>query len=152
VGAAALDAEAHAVLHRPELAENLRRLILLLERGAIAVRSAPFAGGGAPDFSVFGGETGPFALLVGPHRFGVAAFGEPMLASVHGRDGAAQALLRFEEVWGRAYDIGAPVAGILIRAERGGRARSEARPQSRPEGQSSRETRASTNAGAPGIG
>ncbi len=151
MGAAALDAEAHAVLHRPELAENLRRLILLLERGAIAVRSAPLAGW-APDFSVFGGETGPFALLVGSHRFGVAAFGEPMLASVHGRDGAAQALLRFEEVWGRAYDIGAPVAGILIRAERGGRARSEARPQSRPEGQSSRETRASTNAGAPGIG
>jgi len=41
----------------------------------------------------------------------------------------------------------------MIRAwKRGGRARSDARPQSGPEGQSSRETRASTNAGAHGIG
>ena len=95
VSAAALDAEVHAVLHRPELAENLRRLILLLERGAIAVRSAPLAGW-APDFSVFGGETGPFALLVGPHRFGVAAFSGPMLASGprQGRGGAGAAALR----------------------------------------------------------
>ena len=63
VSAAALDAEAHAVLHQPKVAENLRRLAALAHLGRIEVRSAPL-GGWAPDFSVFSGHDGSFAVLV----------------------------------------------------------------------------------------
>ena len=59
VSAAALDAEAHAVLHRASMASNLRRLLMLLHLGRIDVRSAPL-GGWAPDFSIFWDDARPF--------------------------------------------------------------------------------------------
>jgi hypothetical protein len=118
VSAVALDAEAHAVLHRSDRAENLRRLAALLHTGRIEVRSAPLAAW-SPDFSVFSGDDGPVAVIVGPHRFERGGFGGPSLASVHGPDGAGRTLARFEDVWAAAHDISPAVTGILVRAERG---------------------------------
>lgn len=117
VSATALEAEAQAVLHRPERAANLARLARLLAAGRIEVRSAPLAAW-APDFSVFSLDERPLGLLVGPHRFDRSPFGGPTLASVHGEEGASRALARFEEIWLGAHDIRAPIATILARAER----------------------------------
>ena len=118
VSAAALDAEAHAVLHQPKVAENLRRLAAIVHLGRIEVRSAPL-GGWAPDFSVFRDHDGPFALLVGPHRFdGSALHRGPELASLHGAAAAAQTAQRFGEIWEQAHDISPAIVGILTRADR----------------------------------
>jgi hypothetical protein len=117
VSAASLDAEAHAVLHRGTMAANLRRLAALLHLGRIEVRSAPL-GGWSPDFTVFRRDEGPFAVLVGPHRFerGWSQEG-PVLASLHGPEEALRAGGRFVEVWSRAHDIRPAIARILARAE-----------------------------------
>ena len=117
VSAAALDAEAHAVLHRASMASNLRRLLMLLHLGRIDVRSAPL-GGWAPDFSIFWDDARPFALLVGPHRFDRgAAHQGPVLASVHGSRAAVRAASCFRELWSSAHDIRHAIASILVRAE-----------------------------------
>ncbi len=117
--AAALDVEAHAVLHRVDSARNLRRLIGLLRAGRIEVRSAPLATW-SPDFSVFGGDGRPFALIIGPHRFERSpAFGGPVLASLHGPAEATRAISHFEKMWAGAHDIRSAITGILTRAERG---------------------------------
>jgi hypothetical protein len=117
VSAIALDVEAHAVLHRSDRADNLRRLAALVREGRIEVRSAPLAAW-SPDFSVFGTTDAPFALIVGPHQFERSDFPGPTLASVHGRRGATRAGARFEEIWGSGHDIGAAIDLILTRAER----------------------------------
>lgn len=117
VSAASLDAEAHAILNRGPMAANLRRLATLLSLGRIEVRSAPL-GGWAPDFSVFTNESGPFAVLVGPHRFDRGlVHGGPVLASLHEGEGAARISVRFGEIWSRGHDIRPAIAGILGRAE-----------------------------------
>ena len=119
VSAASLDAEAHAVMHRGTMAANLRRLATLLHIGTIEVRSAPL-GGWAPDFSVFRRDEGPFAVLVGPHRFDRGSLHDgPVLASLHGTEEALKAGSRFAEVWTRAHDIRPAIARILDRADRG---------------------------------
>jgi hypothetical protein len=118
VSAASLDAEAHALLHRRPMAANLRRLATLMGLGRIEVRSAPL-GGWAPDFSVFRNERGPFAILIGPHRFDRGSSHEgPLLASLHDADGATRVAARFAEIWARGHDIGPAISGILARAER----------------------------------
>lgn len=119
VSAVSLDAEAHALLHHPGMAANLRRLALLLHVGRIEVRSAPL-GGWAPDFTVFRADDGAHAAMVGPHRFerGLLHSG-PLLASVHGAGDAGRLGARFDELWGRAHDIRPAIAGILARAEHG---------------------------------
>ena len=117
VSAVALDAEASAVLHRPKVADNLRRLGALLHLGRIEVRSAPL-GGWAPDFSVFRDRDGFFALLVGPHRFDPSTLHcGPELASLHGAAAATTAAQRFGEIWERGHDISPAIAGILARAD-----------------------------------
>ena len=119
VSAAALDAEAHAVLNRPNVAKNLRRLAALLALGRIEVRSAPL-GGWAPDFSVFSDDEGYFAVLVGPHRFdGRALHRGPELASLHGAAAAERMAHRFGEIWEQGHDISPAIVGILARADRG---------------------------------
>ena len=118
VSAAALDAEAHAVLHQPKVAENLRRLTALVHLGRIEVRSAPL-GGWAPDFSVFRDHDGSFAVLIGPHRFGGGALHRgPEIASLHGAAAAARTAQRFHEIWEQAHDISPAIFGILTQAER----------------------------------
>ena len=141
VSAVTLDAEAHAVLHHAVMAANLRRLARLLHLGRIEVRSAPL-GGWAPDFSIFRGDGGPFAALVGPHRFdrGTVHAG-PVLASLHGAQDAARSAARFAEVWGRAHDIRPAIAGILARAEQGTPAPDGDVQFAPPTGESLRDTR-----------
>ena len=118
VSAVSLDAEAHALLHRGSMATSLRRLTALLSLGRIEVRSAPL-GGWSPDFSVFRNDDGPFAVLVGPHRFDRGLIHEgPVLASLHEDESVAPVGNRFVEIWARAHDIRAAIAGILGRAER----------------------------------
>lgn len=118
VSASALEAEAYALLHRAREADNLRRLVGLLDVGRIEVRSSPL-GGWAPDFTVFDDEGDPFALLVGPHRFDRGAlYDGPELASLHGREAAERTALRFGEIWERAYDISPAILGLLARADR----------------------------------
>lgn len=117
VSAASLDAEAHALLHRGAMAANLRRLAALLHLGTIEVRSAPL-GGWSPDFSVFRREDGPFAVLVGAHRFERGSLHDgPVLGSLHGAEAALRAASRFVEIWSRAHDIRPAIARILARAE-----------------------------------
>ena len=118
VSAVSLDAEAHALLHRGPMAANLRRLATLLSLGRIEVRSSPL-GGWAPDFSVFRNQEGPFAVLIGPHRFDRGLVHEgPVIASLHGGEGAVLLAARFAEIWTRGHDIRPAIAGILGRAER----------------------------------
>jgi hypothetical protein len=118
VSAVSLDAEAHALLHRSPMAANLRRLATLLSLGRIEVRSAPL-GGWAPDFSVFRNDTGPFAVMIGPHRFDRGLIHEgPVLASLHDAPEAVRVSARFAEIWTRGHDIRPAIAGILGRAER----------------------------------
>jgi len=117
VSAASLDAEAHAILNRGPMAANLRRLATLMSLGRIEVRSAPL-GGWAPDFSVFTNESGPYVVLVGPHRFDRGLVHEgPVLASLHEGECAARVSVRFGEIWSRGHDIRPAIAGILGRAE-----------------------------------
>lgn len=118
VSAAALDAEAYAVLSGAGDAGNLRRLLILLEEGRVEVRSAPL-GGWAPDFSVFSDGGASFALLVGPHRFDVGPlYDGPETASLHGPEGALRMSARFLEVWERGHDISPAIRGIVARADR----------------------------------
>ena len=118
VSASALEAEAYAVLHRTSEADNLRRLVGLLDVGRIEVRSSPL-GGWSPDFTIFDDETGPFAILIGPHRFDRGAlYDGPEWASLHGRDAATLAALRFREIWDRAHDISPAILGLMARADR----------------------------------
>ena len=117
VSAVALDAEAHALFNRRDRAAHLRRLAPLLDAGRVEVRSAPLAAW-SPDFSIFGVEDGPFALVVGPHRFEQLGLGGPSLASVHGGDEALRTLGRFEEMWAAAHDVAPAIAGILAHAAR----------------------------------
>lgn len=117
VSAGALDAEALAVFNRGDRAAHLRRLSLLLDAGRVEVRSAPLAGW-SPDFSIFGAEDGPFAIVVGPHRFERLGLGGPSLASVHGGEEALRTLGRFEEIWALAHDVAPAISGILARGAR----------------------------------
>ena len=141
VSAVALDAEAHALLHRPDRAENLRRLAGLVRAGRIEVRSAPLAAW-APDFTVFATGAGPFAVVVGPHRFDRGDLSRPTLASVHGREEATRTQRRFDEIWALGYDIRPAVTGILTRAEQDA-------PGTPPEGETPTGTRISGRRATP---
>ena len=68
---------------------------------------------------MFDDQGGPFAVLIGPHRFDRGALYDGReLASLHGREAAARVALRFAEIWERAHDISPAVLGLLARADR----------------------------------
>ncbi len=116
VNALRLDAEARALQARPARADRLLHLTELLRDSRLQVRSAPLAGW-SPDFTVFSGQSGPFAVLTGfhwferpyPHR-------GPALGSLHTGDAARLAAARHAELWDEAHDIGPAVWSILARA------------------------------------
>ncbi len=112
-----LDAEARVLLTRPARAAGVRLLAGLLERGILEVRSAPL-GGWSPDFTVFSGEDGPTAALLGFHWF-ERPFPHrgPALGSLHGPAGARRAARRHDELWERAHDVGPAIWSLLARAD-----------------------------------
>jgi hypothetical protein len=116
VSAVDLEAEAHGLMLRSERSEVLRTLAGYLADGRAEIRSAPL-GGWSPDFSIFRGPSGPFAVLLGFHWFERPfPYRGPALAALHGSEAARSALLRYAELWSRAHDISPAVLGILERA------------------------------------
>jgi len=113
-----LDREARGLETDPRRSSNLALLREMLESGRLELRSAPL-GGWSPDFTVFGTEGGPPAVLCGfhwferpyPHR-------GPALASLHVGDPARLARRRHEELWSSAHDVGPAVWTILARGRR----------------------------------
>ena len=118
LSAVQLDSEAHAVMQRPEQRGTLSTIAGLLSRGVIEVRSSPL-GGWSPDFSIFHDERGARAVLMGFHSFERPfPYRGPAFLSLHPSSAAERALARFEDLWGRAHDVGAAVLSILERAGR----------------------------------
>jgi hypothetical protein len=116
VNAVHLEAEAYGIMLRSERIDVLRTFADHLANGRAEIRSAPL-GGWSPDFSIFRGPSGPLAVLIGFHWF-ERPFPHrgPAFASLHGAEAARAALLRYEEIWGRAHDISPALLGILERA------------------------------------
>lgn len=111
-----LRSEAEACLADPNKASNLTNLVELMEKGIIAVRSAPLAGW-APDFSLFGRKGRPWMVLVGLHWFARPyPHGGPALASLHGPEAATRTARRFSTLWRGAHDIGPAVLHLLQEA------------------------------------
>ena len=117
-----LDAEARSLEADPRRAPNAELLRDLLESGRLEVRSAPLAGW-TPDFSVFAGPGGPFAVLLGFHWFERPyAHRGPALGAVLLDEAARLAARRHEENWDRAHDVGPAVWNILSKARSSARA------------------------------
>ncbi len=111
-----LEAEAHALAHLSRRAPNLRLFTGLLEEGRLEVRAAPL-GGWSPDFTVFVDEGGPSAVLTGFHAFERPyPHRGPALASLHGKEAAALASRRHQELWEDAHDVGPTLWTLLARA------------------------------------
>ena len=118
VRAAALDAEAHALMARPDARSRLEIILGLMRDGRMRIRVAPL-GGWSPDFSVFSDARGPRSVLIGFHQFErVHPYPGPTLGVRFGRRGALLALRRFEEVWDRSHDVLPAIQSILARAHR----------------------------------
>lgn len=116
VSAAALDAEAHALVARSEARDRLGLFLRHMEEGRMQIRVAPL-GGWSPDFSVFTDSRGPRTVLLGFHQFERShPLPGPALAARFGRRGALLARGRFEEIWSRAHDVLPAVRTILARA------------------------------------
>ena len=116
INAQTLEEEAFALLMDPDKRETLRRVEGLLRDGRLELRSAPLAGW-SPDFSVFSGQGGPEALLLGlhwiqrpfPHR-------GPAWMVCFGPEEARRARARFQELWNQAHEIGPAILKLLERA------------------------------------
>jgi len=118
LSAVRLEGEAHALLHQRRRTPSLRLLATLLEEGRLEVRAAPL-GGWSPDFTVFSGPSGPSAVLAGFHAFERPyPHRGPAFGSLHGADAARLAILRHEELWAEAHDVGPTLWTLLTRAER----------------------------------
>lgn len=118
VNAITLRSEAEACLADPNKVSNLANVVELMEKGVIAVRSAPLAGW-APDFSLFGRNGRPWMVLVGLHWFARPyPHGGPALASLHGPEAAGRTARRFSTLWRGAHDIGPAILHILRDARR----------------------------------
>lgn len=131
VNSMALDNEARAVAHRAHRRVAFENLIDLLARQVIEVRAAPLAGW-SPDFSVFSGEDGPAAVLLGCHWFEHPfPHRGPALASLLGREEATLAHRRFEDAWASGHEIGPALLGVLGRPEARPLAVAEASPSLR---------------------
>lgn len=108
-----LDSEARAVRTEPGRARNVALLLEMLHAGRLQVRSAPL-GGWSPDFTVFARGATAQAVLTGFHAFERPyPHRGPLLASLHGPEGARLALQRFEDVWTAAHDVGPALWSIL---------------------------------------
>jgi len=118
VRAARLDAEARALAWRPDAVERLARLDSWVAADRVRIRAAPL-GGWSPDFSIFHDRDGPRSVLMGFHAFGHPQLMEgPTFAMYFGREEAARAAQRFDEIWARAHDVTPALQTVLRRARR----------------------------------
>jgi hypothetical protein len=125
--APALDAEAHALMARPEARGRLVLLDSLLTRDRVRVRVAPL-GGWSPDFTVFRDSGGPRAVLLGFHSFEHPhPYPGPALGAHFGAREAREAAARFEGIWARGHDVAPALRSIFRRARIG--LSQEARPR-----------------------
>lgn len=116
--AVALDAEAHALMARPDGREQLRGLERLLDRDQVRIRVAPLAGW-SPDFSIFSDQEGPRSVLMGFHAFELPhPYPGPALGAHFGPAEARIAHTRFDELWARGHDVAPAVHTIFRRAGR----------------------------------
>jgi hypothetical protein len=115
VSARTVEEEAYALQVDPDKEENLSRIMALLQGGRMEIRSAPL-GGWSPDFSVFSGEHGPEAVIMGLHWF-KRPFPHrgPAWAACFGPEEARRARQRFREIWEGAHDIGPAILKLLAR-------------------------------------
>ena len=113
VNARTLEGEAYALLTDPGKRANLDRIVDLLRRGVLHLRSAPL-GGWSPDFSLFCRDGKPQRLLLGLHWFH-RPFPQrgPAWAMGFGPREASRARARFLDLWEQAHDISVPVLQLL---------------------------------------
>jgi hypothetical protein len=116
LSARTLEEEAYALVVDREKRDNLERILELLRRGSLEIRSAPL-GGWSPDFSVFSGDHHPHSVLIGLHWF-QRPFPHrgPAWAARFGAREARWAAGRFAGIWAGAHDIGPAVRRLLERA------------------------------------
>ena len=106
VNAQTVEGEAYALVMDPVKRENLARILDLLQKGKMEIRSAPL-GGWTPDFTVFSEDRGPHSLLIGLHWFHRPfPHRGPAWAASFGAEEAFRAHTRFQELWAGAHDIG----------------------------------------------
>jgi len=110
-----VEGEAFALAMDPLKRENLSRVLDLLKKEVMEIRSAPL-GGWSPDFSVFSDDRGPRFLLLGLHWFHRPfPYRGPAWVARFGAEEASQAHVRFQELWEGAHDIGPLVRKLMER-------------------------------------
>jgi hypothetical protein len=110
-----VEGEAYALAADSQKRAALARILGLLQRGVMEIRSAPL-GGWSPDFSVFSDESGPQSLLLGIHWFRRPyPHRGPAWAACFGAGEATRAQARFDEIWSAAHDIGPAVQRLMER-------------------------------------
>ena len=115
VNAQTVEGEAYAMAVDPSKRENLSRVLSLLRKGVLEIRSAPL-GGWSPDFSVFSDQSGPRGVLLGLHWFHQPfPHRGPAWAIRLGPEEASAAQARFLEVWSSAHDISPAILRLMER-------------------------------------
>jgi hypothetical protein len=115
VNARTVEEETYALSLDPSKRENLFRVLALLREQKMEIRSAPL-GGWSPDFTIFFGDSGPQALLLGLHWFRRPfPHRGPAWAVQLGPEEARQAHLRFHELWKKSHDIGPAIRRLMER-------------------------------------
>ena len=115
-----VEGEAYAMAVDPMKRENLSRILSLLRRGVMEIRSSPL-GGWSPDFTVFSDAHRPRGLLMGLHWFHRPfPHRGPAWAALFGPNEAYLADQRFRELWEGSHDIAPAVRRLMEEtAERG---------------------------------
>ena len=115
VNARTVEQETYALSADPARRENLFRVLDLLREQRMEIRSAPL-GGWSPDFTVFFGNRGPRALLLGLHWFRRPfPHRGPAWAIQLGKEDARRAQVRFHDLWKRSHDIGPAIRRLMER-------------------------------------
>jgi hypothetical protein len=108
-----VEGEAYALAVDPLKRDNLSRVLTLLQKGVMELRSAPL-GGWSPDFTVFSNHRGPQHLLLGLHWFHRPfPYRGPAWAVRLGVKEASRAADRFQELWEGAHDIGPAIRRLM---------------------------------------